>query len=176
MILDKLDLVSKPMSYATQFALATTSTLDILVIENDPATTRLTVEAFKQAGLDDKVTCIPDGDDALKYLRRQGPYLNCPRPDLICLDLHLPKKSGLQVLSEIKLDPRLRATPVVVISGSDNPHEVREAYELHASCFIRKPNELDKFLHFIHVCFEFWATVVTLPEETEVVHRGVGRR
>ena len=164
------------MSYGTQVALTSNNSLDVLVIENDPAAARLTVEAFKGAGLEDKVTCIPDGDDALRFLRRQGPYANCPRPDLICLDLHLPKKSGLQVLSEIKEDPRLRATPVVVISGTDNPHEIREAYELHASCFIRKPNDLDRFLHFIHICFEFWATVVTLPEETEVVHSRVGRR
>jgi chemotaxis family two-component system response regulator Rcp1 len=137
--------------------------LDVLIIENDPGAARLTVEAFKRAGLVDGVVCVPDGDEALAFLRRQQKYSNHPHPDLICLDLHLPKKSGLQVLAEIKQDGRLKATPVIVVSGSDNPHEIREAYELHASCYIRKPDDLEPFMHFIRVCFEFWGEVVTLP-------------
>jgi DNA-binding NarL/FixJ family response regulator len=80
---------------------------------------------------------------------------------------HLPKKSGLEVLKEIKASQRLKTTPVVVVSGSDDPREVREAYELHASCYIRKPNDLHQFLQFIAVCYEFWGTVVTLPPKAE---------
>ena len=137
--------------------------LDVLVIENDPAMARLTVECFKEAGLSDGVVSLPDGDEALYLLRRENKYASHPHPDLICLDLHLPKKSGLQVLAEIKQDPKLRLTPVIVISGSDDPHEIREAYELHASCYIRKPDDLDQFIRFIQVAYEFWGTVVSLP-------------
>lgn len=144
-----------------------TNKLEVLIIENDAATAHLTMEAFEEVGMVDHVVSIPDGDDALALLRRENQYSDHPYPDLICLDLHLPRKSGLQVLSEIKANPRLKATPVIVISGSDNPKEIREAYELHASCYIRKPNDLARFLQFIQICFEFWGTVVTLPPKPE---------
>ena len=143
------------------------NTLDILLIENDAATARLTKEAFREAGLTKNVHAVGDGDEALACLRRQGEHADHPHPDIIFLDLHLPRKSGLEVLREIKTSPRLKVTPVVVISGSDDPHEIREAYELHASCYIRKPNDLEHFLHFIQVCFDFWGTVVTLPPKAE---------
>ncbi len=136
---------------------------DILIIENDTATARLTVEAFRIAGLDQFVNCLPDGDEALAYLRAEERHANRPFPDLICLDLHLPRKSGLEVLAELKTDPKLKLVPVIVVSGTNDPREIREAYELHASCFIHKPSDLDKFLRFISVCFEFWGSVVTLP-------------
>ncbi len=142
--------------------------LDILIIENDPAAARLTKEAFHEAGLTDGVRSVPDGDEALAYLRRKDKYSKHPHPDMIFLDLHLPKKSGLEVLAEIKENPRLRITPVVVVSGSADPKEVREAYDLHASCYIRKPDDLHQFLRFIQICFDFWGTVVTLPEKPAV--------
>lgn len=142
--------------------------LDVLIIENDRAAAHLTKEAFREAGLMRAVTAIPDGDEALAYLRREGQHRDKPHPDVIFLDLHLPRKPGLQVLAEIKNTPRLAVTPVVVISGSDNPREVRAAYELHASCYIRKPSELHEFLYFIKVCFDFWGSVVTLPPEAEL--------
>jgi CheY-like chemotaxis protein len=140
---------------------------DVLIIENDPATARLTKEAFQEAGLTKGIRSVPDGDEALAYLRHENGYSNHPHPDVIFLDLHLPKKSGLEVLAEIKENPRLRVTPVVVVSGSANPQEVREAYELHASCYIRKPDDLPHFLRFIQVCYEFWGSVVTLPPKPE---------
>jgi chemotaxis family two-component system response regulator Rcp1 len=142
--------------------------LDILIIENDPASARLTKEAFREAGLTRGVRSVPDGDEALAHLRRQGQHAAHPHPDLIFLDLHLPKKSGLEVLAELKANPTLCATPVVVVSGSEDPNEVREAYELHASCYIRKPDDLHNFLRFIQVCFEFWGSVVTLPPKPEL--------
>ncbi len=142
--------------------------LDILIIENDPAAARLTKEAFREAGLMSGVRSVPDGEEALAHLRREGQHATHPYPDMIFLDLHLPKKSGLEVLAELKGNPRLKATPVVVISGSEDPQEVREAYELHASCYIRKPNDLHSFLQFIRVCFEFWGSVVTLPPKAEL--------
>ena len=142
--------------------------LDILIIENDPAAARLTKEAFREAGLMRQVLSIPDGDEALAHLRREGEHASHPHPDMIFLDLHLPKKSGLEVLAEIKANPRLRVTPVVVVSGSEDPNEVREAYELHASCYIRKPADLHNFLRFIQICFDFWGMVVTLPSKPEL--------
>lgn len=145
--------------------------LDVLIVENDPAMARATYEAFRMAGLDHQVQILPDGDEALAYLRRTAPHGSAPHPDLICLDLHLPRTSGLDVLEELKRDPKLRLTPVIVVSGSDNPDEVRRAYELHASCFIRKPDDLDRFLRFIQVCFEFWGTFVTLPANPELLGR-----
>lgn len=141
--------------------------LDILIIENDPATVYLTKEAFREAGMTESIFSVPDGDEALALLRRKEKYSQHPHPDLIFLDLHLPKKSGLEVLAEIKGHPRLKATPVVIVSGSANPDEVREAYQLHASCYIRKPDDLSEFLQFIKVCFDFWGTIVTLPGKPE---------
>lgn len=139
----------------------------VLIVENDPAASRLTQEAFRETGITEGVHCVRDGDEALDLLRGQGRYTGAPNPDIIFLDLHLPKKSGLEVLKEIKANNRLHTIPVVVISGSDDPREVREAYELHASCYIRKPNDLHQFLRFIAVCYEFWGTVVTLPPKPE---------
>lgn len=137
--------------------------LDILIVENDPATARLTKEAFREAGMMDAVVSVPDGEDALAYLRREGEHPDHPQPDLVFLDLHLPKKSGLDVLAEIKSNPRLRVTPVVVVSGSADPSEIRQAYELHASCYVRKPDDLPQFIAFARSCYEFWGGVVVLP-------------
>ncbi|MGC2661169.1 MAG: response regulator [Bryobacteraceae bacterium] len=142
--------------------------LDILFVENDPATARLTREAFKEAGLFDVVKTVPDGDEALAYLRREEKYSAHPRPDIIFLDLHLPKKSGLQVLKELKSNDNLKLTPVVVISGSADPNEVREAYELHASCYVRKPSDLGQFLDFVQCCFDFWGSQVVFPTEAHM--------
>ncbi len=141
--------------------------LHILIVENDPAAVHLTKEAFREAGMVEAIMSVPDGEEALALLRRKGRYAEHAHPDLIFLDLHLPKKSGLEVLAEIKEHPRLKLTPVVVVSGSANPKEVREAYQLHASCYIRKPDDLYEFLLFIKICYEFWGTVVTLPGSPE---------
>lgn len=140
---------------------------EVLIVENDPAASRLTQEAFRETGVTEGVRCVRDGDEALASLRGQGRFAGDPLPDIIFLDLHLPRKSGLEVLREIKSNDRLKTTPVVVVSGSDDPREVREAYELHASCYIRKPNDLHQFLHFISVCYAFWGTIVTLPPKPE---------
>jgi CheY-like chemotaxis protein len=162
------------MPNSTQSAFQTNSKFDVLVVENDPAAARLTLEAFREAGLAEGIISVPDGEEALAYLHHKDKYAVSPHPDLICLDLHLPRKSGLQVLAELKSDKKLKLIPVIVVSGSDNPEEVREAYELHASCYIRKPDDLDQFLRFIQVCFEFWGTVVTLPSSPKFFV-GVGK-
>jgi len=150
-----------------------TRELQILLIENDPAMAHLTREAFKEAGLFEQIVAVSNGDDALAYLRREQKYAASPYPDLIFLDLHLPKKSGFEVLTEIKSNPKLCAIPVVVISGSNNPDEIRKAYELHASCYVRKPDNLDDFLRFISICFSFWGDVVSLPPRPDVHSMGV---
>ena len=142
--------------------------LDILLIENDPAMARLTKEACREVGIYEQITSVPNGDEAMCYLRREGRYANEPYPDLILLDLHLPKKSGFDVLLEIKANPKLCVTPVVVISGSADPSEVRKAYELHASCYVRKPENLEDFLRFIQVCFTFWGGVASLPPKPDL--------
>ena len=144
-------------------AVHSSSPFQVLIVENDPAASRLTQEAFRETGVTEGVRCVRDGDEALDLLRGRGTYTGQPLPDIIFLDLHLPRKSGLEVLKEIKANVHLQTTPVVVVSGSDDPREVREAYELHASCYIRKPNDLHQFLRFIAICYEFWGTVVTLP-------------
>lgn len=149
--------------------------LDVLIVENDAAAARLTKEAFREAGLMQGVRSVPDGDEALAYLRREQKYKDHPHPDVIFLDLHLPKKSGLEVLHEIKTNPRLKVIPVVVVSGSADPSEIREAYELHANCYIRKPNDLHHFLHFIAACYEFWGAVVELPEKPDFASGAAGR-
>lgn len=148
--------------------------LDVLIVENDPAAARLTKEAFREAGLLQAVHSVRDGDEALAVLRRQEKYKDHPHPDIIFLDLHLPKKSGLEVLHEIKNNPRLMLTPIVVVSGSADPREIREAYELHASCYIRKPDDLHQFLYFIKICYEFWGSVVQLPPKPEFANGGAG--
>ena len=142
--------------------------LDVLLVENDPAMARLTREALKEAGLMESVRSLSNGDEALAYLRADSRSTGQPYPDIIFLDLHLPKRSGLEVLEHIKADPKLSVTPVVVISGSENPHEVREAYRLHASCYVRKPDDLPQFLHFMRIAYEFWSEVVTLPPKAGV--------
>ena len=144
-----------------------TERFEILIVENDPAAARLTKEAFRETGITEGVRSVPDGDQALTLLRCEAEFADAPLPDIVFLDLHLPKKSGLEVLAELKSSPRLKTTPVVVISGSDNPREIREAYELHANCYIRKPHDLHEFLRFIAVCYEFWGAVVTLPPKAE---------
>jgi chemotaxis family two-component system response regulator Rcp1 len=136
--------------------------LSILLIENDPASAALTREIMKEVGIHENVTSVRDGDEALAYLR--GEEDQNSRTEVIFLDLHLPKMSGLEVLREIKNNPAWVATPVVVVSGVSDPAEIRKAYELHASCYIRKPSDLHEFLRFMRVCHEFWGNVVTLPD------------
>lgn len=138
--------------------------LEVLIVENDAATARLTREAFREVGVTDGIRSVSDGEDALAALRSEGHFEGGPKPNLIFLDLHLPRVSGMEVLREIKMNPNLKVTPVVVVSGSSDPKEIREAYELHANCYIRKPDDLHQFLRFVSVCFDFWGSLVALPD------------
>jgi two-component system, chemotaxis family, response regulator Rcp1 len=136
--------------------------IEILVVESDPADARLTEIAFKRAGLTSGFFSVCDGADALAYVHKEGRYAKVATPDLIFLDLSLPKVSGLDVLRAIKSTPHLMHIPIVVASGSEDPEHIRAVYELNGNCFMRKPHDLAQFLRFIEMCYEFWGSVVTL--------------
>ena len=146
--------------------------VEILIVESNPADTRLTIEAFKAAGLKSELRCVADGEDALMYIRQEGKYADVAVPDLIFLNLSLAKVSGLDVLKAIKSSPELRHIPIVVASGTDDPELVRQVYSLNGNCFIRKPHELTQFLKFIETCYAFWAQVVTLSPKKHRAARG----
>jgi chemotaxis family two-component system response regulator Rcp1 len=135
---------------------------EVLVVESNPADTMLTVEAFKAAGLTSGLRRVRDGEDALNYVRREGPYAEAPIPDLIFLDLSIPRISGLNVLKVIKKTPNLKHIPIVVAAGSTDPKFIRAVYQLNGNCFIRKPDELTQFIRFVEICYQFWGSVVTL--------------
>jgi chemotaxis family two-component system response regulator Rcp1 len=136
--------------------------IEILVVESNPADTLLTEMAFKAAGLTSGFRSVSDGQDALAYVHKKGKYENVPTPDLIFLDLSLPKESGLEVLKAIKSTPHLMHIPIVVASGSEDPEHIRAVYALNGNCFMRKPSDLTQFLRFVEMCYEFWGSVVTL--------------
>jgi CheY-like chemotaxis protein len=141
---------------------SSTRQFEILVVESNPADTMLTVAAFKAAGLTTGLRCVSDGEDALRYVRREGAYAKAPIPDLIFLDLSNPRIAGLEVLKLIKTTPNLMHIPIVVAAGSTDPKFIRAVYQLNGNCFIRKPNELTQFIRFVQICYEFWGDVVTL--------------
>jgi chemotaxis family two-component system response regulator Rcp1 len=142
--------------------------IEILVVESNPADTALTEIALRAAGLTSGFRSVSDGEDALAYVRKQGKFANVPTPDLILLDIALPKISGLEVLEAIKRTPHLMHIPVVVASASENPEHIRAVYALHGNCFMRKPSDLTQFLRFVEMCYEFWGSVVTLSPERAV--------
>lgn len=136
---------------------------EILLVEDNPGDVLLTREAFKDARIAHRLSIAEDGEQALSFLRRNGPYHDAPRPDLILLDLNLPKKDGRELLDEIKNDPALQAIPVIVLTTSDAEQDVWKAYKLHANCYLTKPIEVDDFLRKVRSVEDFWLTVVRLP-------------
>ncbi len=137
--------------------------IEILLVEDNPGDARLTVEALKEAKVRNRVHVVDDGVKALAFLRRQAAYSTVPRPDLILLDLNLPKKDGREVLEELKHDGDLKRIPVVILTTSQAEQDILKAYELNANCYITKPVDLDQFLKVVRSIDEFWFTVVTLP-------------
>jgi chemotaxis family two-component system response regulator Rcp1 len=135
---------------------------EILLVEDSPGEVRLIREAFKDAKVYVRLNVVPDGVAAMSFLR-QGDRDTCPRPDLILLDLNLPKMDGRAVLAEIKEDPDLKSIPVVILTNSGADEDVQRSYLLHANCFITKPVDLDGFLHIVKSIGIFWLTVVKLP-------------
>lgn len=139
--------------------------VEILLVEDNPGDVRLTREALREGEVRTHLHVAPDGVEALKFLRREAPYADSVRPDLILLDLNLPKKDGREVLQEVKADPSLRYIPVVVLTSSQAEQDIRRVYELHANCYVTKPVDLDHFIHVVHSIATFWFTVVKLPSE-----------
>ncbi len=137
--------------------------INILLVEDNPGDVRLTVEALKEGRVRNQLSVVSDGVEALAFLRNQVPYTDAPRPDLMLLDLNLPKKDGREVLAEIKDDPNLRCIPVVVLTTSEAESDVLKSYALHANCYIKKPVDLDQFINVIGTIEDFWLTIVKLP-------------
>ncbi len=137
--------------------------IEILMVEDNPGDVRLTVEALKEGKIRNNFHTVEDGVEAMAFLRRQGPYADAPRPDLILLDLNLPKKNGREVLAEIKEDAELRRIPVVILTVSQAEQDILKSYNLHANCYINKPVDLDQFLEVVKSIENFWFTVVMLP-------------
>ena len=139
--------------------------VEVLLVEDNPGDVRLTKEALKEGRILNHVNVVGDGVEALSYLRRQGSHAAAVRPDLILLDLNLPKKNGREVLAEIKADPDLRRIPVVVLTTSSAEEDILKTYDLHANCYITKPVDLEQFMRVVKSIEDFWVTVVRLPSE-----------
>ena len=137
--------------------------VEILLVEDNPGDVRLTQEALKEGKVYNNLHWAKDGVEALEFLKRQGKHAKAPRPDIILLDLNLPKKDGREVLEEIKADPLLRNIPVVILTSSEAERDIAQAYALHANCYVTKPVDLEKFIHVVQSIDRFWLTVVTLP-------------
>jgi chemotaxis family two-component system response regulator Rcp1 len=139
------------------------SPIDILLVEDNPGDVRLTVEALKEGKVRNRLSVVEDGVEALAFLRQEGKYGDAPRPDVILLDLNLPRKDGRAVLAEIKADESLRRIPVVVLTTSSSEQDILRSYDLHANCYITKPVDLEQFIEVVKGIEEFWLTIVKLP-------------
>ncbi len=137
--------------------------IEILMIEDNPSDVRLTKEAFKDAKVRNRMHVAVDGEDAMVFLHREGRHSEAPRPDLILLDLNLPKKNGREVLAEIKSDSELRRIPVVILTTSDDERDIMTAYDLHVNAYVKKPVDLEQFIKIVEAVEDFWLTVVKLP-------------
>jgi CheY-like chemotaxis protein len=139
--------------------------IEVLLVEDSPGDVRLTQEAFKDAKVHLNLHVATDGAKAMAFLKREGEHANAPRPDLILLDLNLPKKDGREVLAEIKESPTLKSIPVVVLTTSSSEVDILRSYQLHANCYIAKPVGLEGFLAVVRSIDNFWLSVVKLPRE-----------
>ena len=137
--------------------------IEMLLVEDNPGDARLAIEALKDAKVHNNLHWVQDGVEAMDFLRRKGNYSDAPRPDVILLDLNLPKKDGREVLADVKADEDLRRIPVVILTISDAEEDVIKTYNLHANCYIRKPIDLDQFVTVVKAIEDFWLTIVKLP-------------
>jgi two-component system, chemotaxis family, response regulator Rcp1 len=139
--------------------------VEILLVEDNLGDVRLTKEVLKETKIQHNLSVVEDGAAALLFLRREDPYKDAVRPDIILLDLNLPKMNGREVLASIKEDPDLRRIPVVVLTTSTAEQDIRKTYDLHANCYVTKPVDLDQFINVIKTIKDFWLTIVNLPSE-----------
>ena len=142
-----------------------TQLANILLVEDNSADIALTQEALEDSRLINKLYIVKDGIEALKFLRKEGEYANVPRPNIVLLDLNLPKKSGREVLTEIKQDPDLQRIPVVIMTSSKNEEDVLRSYNLKANCYIVKPLDFNQFVNVVKSIEQFWISIVCLPSE-----------
>ncbi len=138
---------------------------EFLLVEDNPGDVRLTKEALTESKVKNNLNVVGDGEEAMAFLRRQGKYAEAPRPDVILLDLNLPKKNGREVLEEIKADPSLKRIPVVIITSSEAEQDVLRTYDLHVNCYVNKPVDLEQFVKVVQSIETFWLTIVKLPSE-----------
>ncbi len=141
--------------------------VEILLVEDNPADVRLTQVAIKNSKIANNLHVVNDGVEAINFLRKQGTFKDKPKPDLILLDLNLPKKNGFEVLSEIKADPNLRRIPVVILSISDAEEDLLKTYNLYANCYIKKPVDIIEFEKIVKSIGNFWFSIVILPENKD---------
>jgi len=144
--------------------------IQILLVEDSPGDVRLTIEALRDAKVLNRLNVVEDGVKAMAFLRREVPYAQAPRPDVILLDLNLPRKDGREVLAEVKNDDDLKSIPVVVLTTSKAEEDVLRSYDLHANCYITKPIDLDQFITVVQAIEVFWFVVVTLPPNNDRPH------
>ncbi len=137
--------------------------VEILLVEDNPGDTRLTIEALKESKINNTLNTVGDGTDALAYLKKEGKYQQAKTPDLILLDLDLPNLGGRELLEIVKADPRLRRIPVVILTISESDKDVLRSYDMQANAYVRKPIDLDQFVKVVHSIEDFWFTVVKYP-------------
>lgn len=140
-------------------------TAEILLVEDNPGDVRLAKEGLKESKITNNLNVVEDGVEAMAFLRKEGQYADAVTPDLILLDLNLPKKDGREVLAEIKTDEKLRRIPVVILTTSQAEEDVIKTYDLHANCYVAKPVDLDQFVKIVKSINNFWFEMVTLPSE-----------
>lgn len=141
--------------------------IDILMVEDNPGDVQLTREALEDCKMCNHLHVVEDGEEAIKFLKQQGSFDQSPTPDLIILDLNLPKKDGREVLTEIKADDHLKTIPVVVLTTSKSEEDVLKSYALHANCYITKPIDLEQFIEVVHSIEHFWIGIVALPNNKQ---------
>jgi two-component system, chemotaxis family, response regulator Rcp1 len=137
--------------------------IEIMMVEDNPGDVLLTREALKEAKVANNLSVLGDGEQAMQFLRREGPYANATRPDLILLDLNLPRKDGREVLAEIRADPQLHLIPVVVLTSSKAEQDIVKMYELRANCYVVKPVDFQNLMQVVKSIESFWLTVVVFP-------------
>lgn len=139
--------------------------IEILLIEDNPGDIRLTVEALNESKIINNLNIVMDGEEALNYLKKKGKFSGRKRPELILLDLNLPKKDGREILAEIKADENLKLIPVVILTTSEAEEDILKTYQLHANCYITKPVNIDQFIKVVQTIGDFWFSIVKLPPE-----------
>ena len=159
------DFTPLPGSEENMSTMASGRPVEILLVEDNPGDVRLTREALREGKVRNNLAVAFDGVEAMAYLRKEGEHAGAVRPDLILLDLNLPRKDGREVLNEIKCDPSLRNIPVVVLTSSQADDDIARVYDLHANCYVTKPVDLDQFIRVVESIEDFWFTIVKLPPD-----------